>query len=99
MLVKIEELRKGDEILVPAGSTLLYLRLLQDPKISKKLGWDGAQKYSSIKCSLKVQTVEHKNYDGVLYYRNITECSAEGHNFEKYYNLNHKTIWRVKVFY
>lgn len=91
----------GDEIIIPSGRNLLYLRLLQDPKLSKVQDWQGRPKYISIRCSIKVNSVPYPGYGpGALpFYKNVPECTAEGHNLEKYVNLNNKAIWREKEFY
>ena len=72
--VTIEELQEGDEIIISSGSNLKYLKLLKNPTLSSKKGWqrctDGqgyfywgreATIYKSLLCSTTVKEIEYKH--------------------------------------
>lgn len=49
-IVKIEDLNKGDEILVASNGDLRRLRLTRQPRINSKRRWGG--NYSTIMCDI-----------------------------------------------
>lgn len=108
MLIEVKDLEKGDEILVPLNGHLLYIKLLRKPVIRYKKDSTGARVivtsyyrdslgetlYKAVKGSVNI---EKKIWTLHGYTHNIFTpiCSPEGHNTEKYFNLNHKQIWLV----
>ena len=73
MLVKIEDLQIGDEILVSSGSKMKYLKVLKQPTLSDKKGWvksvdsegyfmwdKNGTKYKSLLCSTCIKEVVYK---------------------------------------
>lgn len=94
MLIKIEDLRKGDEILVGRGG-LKYYKLLRDPKLRK----GETDRYSSVKCSTRADISTYTSTYGANTYTRTYKrwvCSPFEHNAEKYVDLNYGDIWLVK---
>jgi hypothetical protein len=109
MLVKLKDLRVGDEILVPVGSQLRCLKVLRAPKPRFVKAADGSltplckrttneQIYSTLLCSVRM--IAHKKQR--TYGKNVYEYvekeyfqTFEDHNCEQRYNLNYKDIWLV----
>lgn len=90
MLIKIEELEEGDEILVGAGSHINYFIVLKKPALAK-----GSTYYKSVKVS-QCQTSVTQTHYGKTYVYKTPVCTAENHNVVKYNNLQGKDIWLVK---
>lgn len=69
-MVNVEDLKKGDEVLIASGGDLRRIKLLNDPRIAKH-GYSGT--YSSIKCEilnankLDDYTVTRKIYQNLNY--------------------------------
>ena len=97
MYVKIEDLKKGDEILVPAGSNLIHAILLRDP-VRKGKWW------KTTKCSIcarteqignnrynwKTKTTEIRKSNRTKYETDI----VNGPRVDKYMSLqDYKMIW------
>lgn len=94
MLIKIEELEEGDEILVGAESHINYFIILKKPVLAK-----GSAYYKSVKVSqcqnIKVSTY-HRGGQTHTYNIKTPVCTRENHNVVKYNNLQGKDIWLVK---
>lgn len=100
ILMKIEQLRIGDEVLYPANGRFKYLKLLSQPAISKKPDWRGNKKYKNVKCSTRrdqeTQTF-HWNGGSREYTTKMYKCvSPEEHNIEMYVNFNGKEVFLLK---
>lgn len=100
MLIKIEDVRKGDEILIPCNSSIRYLKVIRPPKPRKKniTKW---KTHTSAWCSSKIEKkdeiIQWNNGTSYAVKRTIRHCAPpEEHNVERYENLNYKTIWLVK---
>ena len=97
MLIKGEDLKKGDEILVSHYSDFDYLRVLRDPVIKGTIKhWQtGRPIFKSVKCSLnKKETISSITNTKYAWFNNI--CTSEGHNHTLYKDLNNRMIWLVK---
>ena len=108
MVINIADIKKGDEIIVagPRG-TLMYIKVLRPPAIAKdqgyypKLGWT---KYTGVRGTTNkediVNTYTWTDHTGQVRTSSWTKknpiCTPDGHNEEKSYDLNRKTIWLVK---
>lgn len=94
MLIKIEELEEGDEILVGAGSHINYFIVLKKPALAK-----GSTYYKSVKVSQCQNIKTHSFQSGGqtrTYNHKTPVCTAENHNVVKYNDLSYKDIWLVK---
>jgi hypothetical protein len=100
MLVKVEDLIVGDEIIVPSGSSLRYYKILRTPKLSKSQpGYRNTVRYAAVRCSTKTKTTTKTSVYGTNTYTNTYteyECTPFEHNTEKSVDLNYKSIWLVK---
>jgi hypothetical protein len=108
MLVTIEDLIIGDEILIGGPSQgLMYYKVLRMPKLRKKpTKYSGVINYTSVLCSTKKESISHtyhmwdnktQTYSiPATYVREEYVCSSEDHNHSRYVNLNKKSIWLVK---
>jgi hypothetical protein len=59
MLVKIETLEKGDEVLIAANAEFRRLRLTRTPKVNPKRQWG---RYSTVMCDI-LDAGDLSNYD------------------------------------
>lgn len=97
---KVEDLKKGDEVLVAASSgSLIHAILLRDPAKRKDDKW-----YKRTKCSICAQTIEHvyNHYDWKtkMYVPRVTRHTkyekdiVDGPRIDKYMDLqDYKMIW------
>ena len=91
-LVKVEDLKKGDEIIISCYSNLKYLKVLRDPQ-EKGKGYNNIPYYKSVKCSLKKETQQVGNFS----WRVTTfEDDVTKHNEVVYQDLNSRHIFLVK---
>jgi hypothetical protein len=92
-IIKIEELKIGDEIIVPSNGGFRYFRVLRKPMINKK-----TNRYAAVRCSTNIE-IEHltRHWGKILdYTKEKYICTPEGHNTEKSVNFRWKTMWLVK---
>lgn len=89
MLVKIEELEEGDEILVPSNGELGYLRILRKPS-KNKLG-----RWRYVVCSIRSDKIILSNAAGKSWESNQRICTAEDHNKTVSRNLVSRPMWLV----
>ena len=96
-IIKVEELEKGDEIMIPSSSQFKYLRVLTEPKVSSKKHWGDPNRvlYKSVKCSTAEESYQI-TYNTRTYDRKRWALRAEDHNRIIYQNLNYSDILLVK---
>lgn len=95
MIIEVEDLQIGDEIIISNFSELKYLKVLKTPTKSKQKHWKtGITLYSNVKCSEFKTQNKMNQFTENLYSKfnsNITE-----HNSVIYKDLNGRDIWLVK---
>ena len=112
MLIKVEDLQVGDEILTAYNAHFRYLRVMRLPrslyikdpvtgmKIPKMCRWSTpVQLYGTTIYSAKMNQVEYSRVWGGIthnYTREEWFCTPEDHNIVKYMQLSGRDIWLVK---
>ena len=95
MLITIDQLEVGDEILVPTQSSLRFLKVLRKPRKNKKTGLFG-----SVLCSVRVEEREqiYNYYNGVTrrWKTKVYVPQWTDHNKKIYQDLKTKHIYLVK---
>ena len=101
MQIEIKDLQIGDEILAPLNGTFMYIRILREPKLSKKLTWAGNPRYVAIRGTTRTEKKTYTrtysqgngtySWDKIIYH-----LTPDGHNVEKAFNLNERPLWLVK---
>lgn len=85
MLIRFEDIKVGDEIIIPSKSELKYLKVLK--KISTR----------SLKCSICRKDIPSPwNSDYILSNQFICEPNISKHNSIYYFTDIFKAIWLVK---
>ena len=107
MLVRVEDLKEGDEVLIPAGSKLIYARVLRTPHLKFKKDATGAkipvvnylskkQQYSAVPCSVRLEIRKHMNNQNVCSWEEkIYLLSPYDHNSDQYFSLNYVSMWKL----
>jgi hypothetical protein len=101
MLVTVDQLQVGDEIIVPSNSNLKYVKVLAEPK-EKGVGYRGKMMYKTLRCSIYGKPTSHtsKSYNGRVYttkQSNYEYCDdVSKHNLKINLNLNYTQIYLVK---
>ena len=100
-IIKLEDLRVGDEILIACQSHMKYLKVLDKPRISptKKHWSTGQPMYKSVRCSTRQEiTTSQHVWGGKSYTRTHKEwkLTPEDHNIKLSQDLSGRTIWLVK---
>jgi hypothetical protein len=100
-LIKIEDLRVGDEILISCQSHMKYLKVLDQPRLSlTKKHWNtGLPLYKSVRCSTRQDVVTTQNtWNGKSYTRTSKEwkVTPEDHNIKISQDFEGKQIWLIK---
>ena len=85
--ITIEELEKGDEVLIHGSGCLRYVKLLQPFKPVKKTNVWNHEYYPTIKCSWKTKEDWKDRYGKLI---------GEDHNKTGYIDFNYRNIWLVK---
>ena len=105
MLTKIEDLRKGDVVLIGTnGSRLAEVKILRQPQLAttgKLKTWRGAPRWKSILCALREETYTHTytNYSGNVSKYDYTRpviANGQPYNKEKRINFTDKDCWLIK---
>lgn len=104
MLLKIDQLQKGDEFLVTSNGSFRYWKALEDPKPMKMKNQPtgaGYTRYSGLLCSCKMTATQHtqQGWGGrppTIYTSKVYECTPFEHNHRERLNLNWKPVWLVR---
>jgi len=89
MLVKIEDLKKGDEILVPCQVDFKHLKLLRTPVLrpDKPNSWRTG--YKNVQCSIC------NRKSGGNYSNYVCTGDVKDHNDKISFDLNYRSIWLI----
>lgn len=100
MLLKIDQLQKGDEFLTTSNGSFRYWKALEDPKpMAAKNQPKGAGyvRYSGLLCSCKMTETPYQyawmKAPGIV---KTYECTPFEHNRRERINLNWKPVWLVR---
>ena len=103
VLIKIEDLRVGDEVLIACHSHMKYLKVLDQPRLSttKKHWSTGAPLYKSVRCSTRQEVITntYTGYNNQVYTRTYKEwkLTPEDHNIKISQDLSdNRVIWLVR---
>jgi hypothetical protein len=94
MYIKVSELKKGDEILVPAGANLLHCIVLKEITHTENPKWCKSVKLSIL--GKRKEIVSRHWRDGTTYTWHRSEYSQDlnfPERFIRYIDLNYKMIW------
>ncbi|MBC7088619.1 MAG: hypothetical protein H5T96_09190 [Tissierellales bacterium] len=103
MIVKVEDLKIGDKILVPGGSKLRTLIVVKEPVVSGS--YNGHNYYKSVRCTeyIDKETRQRTKYDyGTKSYKTvdveykIRKKTFDNHNTRISIDLSYKDIWLVE---
>lgn len=109
MEIKIEDLNKGDSVLIGNSTGIRCVTLLRQPKIAKKPDWRGRVSYGKVLCSSKKietkapYTRTYKDSQGTIHSwsnpKNVDityGMDENDHNHESYVDFNYKNIYLLK---
>jgi predicted transcriptional regulator len=101
MLVEVKDLEIGDEIMISVNSHFRYLKVLKQPRISKKVHWrTKVPLYTAVKCSTRIEDVNYtyNTHTGATINRTYKEYkfTDEDHNTIMNINLNNRGIFLIK---
>jgi hypothetical protein len=108
MLVKVEDLRKGDVILAGSSKGLYEAKLLRQPVLAKqgsKTTWYGTARWTTVLCAVREETtqqvynyVDHTGATRSRTYSTISTVVADGKDYtrEKRIDLTDKELWLIK---
>lgn len=101
MLASINDLRKGDTVLVCLGSVLAEVKILRQPQLAKqgkKVVWNGTPRWTSLLCALRQETFSYKSINGNYTWTKTVPVVADGkeYNVEKRIDFTEKICWIIK---
>lgn len=104
MRATVEDLKKGDVIIVGTSSGIFDAKLLRDPQLAKtgkKTTWGGNPRWTTIPCAVREETItqHYTNYQGkVTPYTTKRRVMSNGkeYNLEKRIDLSEKECWIIK---
>jgi len=105
MLVRVENLRKGDVILAASAKGIFEAKLLRQPALAKqgsKTTWYGTPRWSSVLCAVREETISRTyTYPGgsnphTYTYVNTVVAGDKGYTREKRIDLTDKEFWLIK---
>jgi hypothetical protein len=104
MLIEINEVQVGDEILISCQSCFKYLKVIRVPKITTKVHWNGSLRWSNAYCSTRRDEIPQKDANGNTRTYSTGKpiirlewvCTAEDHNLNQYVDLSYRQLWLVK---
>jgi hypothetical protein len=100
MHARIEDLRKGDVVLVALGNNLAELKILRQPCLAKrgnKVNWYGVPRWTSVLCACREETITGTSTGGRPW--KITKSVvADGKDYtrERRIDFTFKTCWIIK---
>jgi hypothetical protein len=98
MLITVDKLRIGDEIIIGSGSRLKYMKVLREPSLGAKPHWRTKEiLYKSLLCSYKIEE-QVTVYGNRTFVYNQLMCEPDDHNKTCRVDLNSRPIWLVKTF-
>lgn len=96
MLINIEDVNIGDELLISVNSRIAYLKILRKPELSKTKNWRGQPKYKAVKASCRIDEIVHQYGNGRTYTQRVQTPTDKDHNVIKNFNLNERALWLIK---
>lgn len=104
MRTRVEDLRKGDVILLPSAKGLYEAKLLRQPVKAtqgKLITWWGAPRWRGVMCAVRSETFvrQYTNWSGVSTPYNYTKLVIAGdkeYNKEKRIDLTDMDVWLIK---
>lgn len=104
MKVTVENLKKGNVIIVSSSKGLFTLKLLRDPELAKvgsKTTWSGVPRWKSVVCAIKEEIISrtYTTYNGKTQnYTIIRKVLTEDDDFNKEVriDLTEKECWLIK---
>ena len=104
MYARVEDLRKGDVVIICSSSGIYDVKLLRTPqkaKIGKLKTWGGNDRWTSIPCALRIDTItqNYTNHLGkVSTYTTKQKVLSNGRDFntEKRVDFSEKECWIIK---
>lgn len=99
MVIKIQDLKKGDEFIISTLGNFRYYKALEEPKLlaPKPQNPGRATRYGGVKCSTKmnITTYQHNWMQSPGTQKNY-ECTPFEHNHTERVNLNWRSMWLVR---
>ena len=100
MKINIEDLRVGDEIIIPSQSNLKYVKILSELKETSSTRY-GSTKFifKAVRCSIKTDKLvipATKYHTQRIRNKYQFETNSSEHNARISLNLNYTDIWLVK---
>lgn len=110
MLIKIEELEIGDEIIISGNSKLKYLKVLKKPVLGNRdlyesvyknnnFTWEvTGKKYKAVRCSIYEKQIPYKSRRGLdaIHKSYKFEEDVTKHNVKISIDLNGRDIYLIK---
>ncbi len=104
MYARIEDLKKGDEVIIGSSQGIYDVKLLRDPSRPKKgktKTWGGADKWVSIPCSLRIETLiqiytSHNGTPKQYITKRKVLSNGKGFNDERRIDFSEKECWVIK---
>ena len=90
LIIDASQLKKGDEILVSAGGTFRYYKLLDEPRMNPK-----TKRISRIKCSTKMDVVRTPGWRADTFYdiKKFEPVPPEFHNYTMSVDFRYRNVW------
>jgi len=97
MKATIEDLRKGDTVLISIGSVLSEVKLLRQPQLAKRgklINWKGSKRWSTVVCAIRIEDDSYVTPSGYNY-KKLTPVIAAGKEYteERRVNFNDRVCW------
>lgn len=108
MEIKIEDLEKGDLVIIGNAGGIRAVKLLRPMKLAKKPNWRGDTVYGKVLCSFKETITDvpytrtYNDYQGnpVTYSGTFRQknygLDEKDHNQQKYVDFNYRNIYLIK---
>jgi len=100
MIAKVEDLKKGDTVIVALGSHLAEVKLLRQPQLAKygkKLTWYGKPKWTTVLCALRHEVeTGTTSYNRAYTIERPVIADGKEYNKEKRIDFTGKTAWIIK---
>lgn len=104
MYAKIEDLRKGDVVLVASSQGIFDAKILRDPK-KAKLGrlktWGGSDRWVTIPCAIRIDTITqyplgHTGTVRTYSFKKKVLSNGRDFNAEVRLDFSEREVWIIK---
>lgn len=104
MYATVEDLKKGDVVIIGNSKGIVEAKLLRQPclaKTGKKLTWGGNPRWTSVLCAVREETINrmytaHNGQQRPYTFKAEVMANGKDYNKERRVDFSEKEVWIIK---